>query len=90
MKGFNNRLLSWKWKQNFNVKILRFKIFSQREGGWKRGCDSVSLKLEVFFLNILKKEESVGNLKYYRDKMKSRVEISSLVGLLVGKSRGER
>lgn len=37
--------------------------------------------LKFSFLNVLKKEESIEDLKCYRDKMKSRVEISSLVGL---------
>lgn len=40
--------------------------------------------LKFSFLNVLKKEESIEDLKCYRDKMKSRVEISSLVGLSVG------
>lgn len=40
--------------------------------------------LKFSFLNVLKKEESIEDLKCYRDKIKSRVEISSLVGLSVG------
>lgn len=40
--------------------------------------------LKFSFLNVLKKEESIEDLKCYRDKMKSRVEINSLVGLSVG------
>lgn len=40
--------------------------------------------MKFSFLNVLKKEESIEDLKCYRDKMKSRVEISSLVGLSVG------
>lgn len=40
--------------------------------------------LKFSFLNVLKKKESIEDLKCYRDKMKSRVEISSLVGLSVG------
>lgn len=40
--------------------------------------------LKFSFLNVSKKEESIEDLKCYRDKMKSRVEISSLVGLSVG------